>query len=431
MVSKKGRMPTHIKKKHFEHPGIEHPVIQILERLEDPRKPSFFFRYSLTTVLFMTIIAVMCGATDWPKVIVMATGMRDWLAKYVDMAAGIPCERTFINVMNMLSPEALERVLRDLSSIIREKIPYEVISFDGQTARGTADRQANVSGIHLISAWSAENGICLGQSKVDDKSNEIAAVPELMEALDLKGAIITADALNTQKAIAAKVIEKEGDYLLPVKGNQPTLLEEIISAFESVDTERSVSKTQWERAIAKSKEQRDDRRLKQLLAKGASSCGAFVLQSELEKSHGRIETRSCMTISSDVLPSKSEWKNINSLARVERKRILGDKMEHEVIYYISSLPPCDVQLIANATRKHWRVENSLHWRLDVVFRQDQSRYRNRIGARNLATIRKMVLNVLSKETSLKGGIATKQCAAACNPAYRDKVLTSLLSTIKM
>ena len=332
---------------------------------------------------------------------------------------------TFINVMNRLQPEALEQVLRDLSSLMREKVPHEVISFDGQTARGTANRRTNKAGIHLVSAWSSENGVCLGQNKVDDKSNEITALPELMEMLDLKGTIVTTDALNTQKNTASKVVDLGGDYLLPVKGNQPTLLQEITEAFEVVDSERSIAQAQWKRAMQKAQEQHDSTRLKQLLS-GPSTCGAFFYEEEVNKSHGRIETRSDMTIQATI-SSKEEWKNLSSLTRVDRKRIIGDKEEHEIIYYISSLPASDVQMIGKAIRQHWGVENGLHWRLDVVFKQDKSRYRNRMGARNLATIRKVGLNTLSKEASLKGGIATKQCAAACNLAYRDKILKTRLS----
>ena len=227
---------------------------------------------------------------------------------------------TFINVMNMLQPEALEQVLRDLSSLMREKVPHEVISFDGQTARGTANRRTNKAGIHLVSAWSSENGVCLGQNKVDDKSNEITALPELMEMLDLKGTIVTTDALNTQKNTASKVVDLGGDYLLPVKGNQPTLLQEITEAFEVVDSERSIAKAQWKRAMQKAQEQHDSTRLKQLLS-GPSTCGAFFYEEEVNKSHGRIETRSDMTIQATI-SSKEEWKNLSSLTRVDRKRII-------------------------------------------------------------------------------------------------------------
>ena len=330
MANMRGLIPTHVKRKHFDHPGTDHPIIQTLESIEDPRKPSLFLCYPLTSILFMTLVTVICGATDWPKVIVMAQGMKDWLAKYVDMKAGIPCERTFKNVMNMLSPEALEKALRDIAAAIQVK--KGVISIDGQTSRGTADR--NLRGIHLVNAWSAENGICLAQSKVDDKSNEITAVPELMDMLDLRGAIITTDALNTQKTIAAKASEKGSDYLLPVKSNHPLLMQQIQEMFQVVDEERAITWSQWKRALGKAKEHRDEQRLQHLLENGASSCGAFFWQTEPEKCHGRIEIRKGMAISAEKLPLKNEWENIKTLVRIERERILEDKVESEVIYYI-------------------------------------------------------------------------------------------------
>lgn len=424
MAGKKGVIPSHVKKKHFEHPGIECPVIQLLEKVEDPRSPSLFFQYSLTSVLFMILIGLMCGATDWPKVVVVARGLSAWMSDYVDMRAGVPCERTFKDLINALTPTALENVLQELANFVRKKPALEVVSFDGQTSRGTSDKHKGFGGMHLLNAWSSENGLCIGQLKVDDKSNEITAIPELMKMLDLKGTVITADALNTQKTVATEAIEGNGDYLLPVKGNQPGLQEFVTDAFEAAEKEQIAAASKWNRAVAKAKEQRDEARLQSLLIKGVSKCGIFSHEDEPEKAHGRIEIRRCTTLSAKELLGGTEWTGLKTLVRIDRKRIVGDKMTHERTYYISSLTPEKPDVIANIARRHWGVE-SLHWRLDVVFRQDQSRYRDRNGARNLAAIRKIVLNGLSKETSVKGGLATRQCAAAFNPDYRGRVLKNL------
>jgi predicted transposase YbfD/YdcC len=423
MAGKKGSIPSHITKKQFLHPGIELPFIQSLESVSDPRKPSLFFRYSLTSILFMTIVAMMCGSKDWPQVVIMSQGMAEWLAQYVDMTSGVPCERTFKDVFNLIRPEVMEQLLQEVAAQIREKLPQEVIGFDGQTERGTADKHDDVKGLHVVNAWSSGNSICLGQLKVDDKSNEIIAVPKLMKSLDLKGAIITTDALNTQKLTAETAIEGGADYVLPIKGNQPGLLEEIVSAFKNLDKERIDARAKWEWSVAKAREHRDEVRLQILLNDGMSNCGASFWQEDLEKSHGRITSRSCTAIAAENLPAKDEWKGFRSIARVNRERIEGDKMEQTETYYITSLEP-NSELIGKAVRQHWGVE-SLHWRLDVTFRQDQSRYRDRVGARNLAVIRKLVLNALLKEKSVKGGIATKQCSAACNPTYRTKLIKNL------
>ena len=186
----------------------------------------------------MVLIGMMCGATDWPKVVVVARGFSSWISNYVDMTAGVPCERTFKDLINALSPAALENVLQELVNLVRKRPAFEVVSFDGQTSRGTSDKHKGLNGIHLLNAWSSENGLCIGKLKVDDKSNEITAVPELMRMLDLKGTVITADALNTQKTVATQAIEGKGDYLLPVKGSQPGLEEAVIDAFEAAEKEQ-------------------------------------------------------------------------------------------------------------------------------------------------------------------------------------------------
>jgi predicted transposase YbfD/YdcC len=427
MAGKKGEIPLHVKKKknQFSHPGIELALVKILEEAEDPRTPSPSFRYSLTSVLFMALMATICGAIDWAKVVVMSQGMIDWMSEYVDMSGGVPCERTFKNIFNALKPEVLEELLREVSAIIREKTGQEVISFDGQSKRGTADKQKGLGGIHLLNAWSADNRICLGQLKVDDKSNEIPAMPKLMSMLDLKGTIITADAMNTQKNTVRQAVKQEADYVLPVKENQPILLDEIRASFENLDTEVVQEKQKWERHVEKARENYDKDRLEKLLKNGASTCGAFYWESEVEKSHGRIETRNCTVMPVGDLPSKEGWDGFTSIARICRERIEGDRTSCETVYYMTSLEP-NAALIAEAVQGHWGVENGLHWRLDVIFRQDKSRYRDRVGASNQAVIYKMALNALLREDSLKKGVATKQCAAACNPTYRTKVLQKIL-----
>jgi predicted transposase YbfD/YdcC len=374
-------------------------------------------------MLFMTLVATISGATDWAKIVVMSEGMENWLAQYVDMSSGVPCERTFKNTFNVIKPEALEWALQKLSELIRERIPQEVISFDGQTTRGTVEKSKGLSGIHLMNAWSADNRICLGQIKVDDKSNEIIAMPQLMDALDLKGTIITADAMNTQKATAKKAIDKEADYILPVKGNQPTLLEDIRLAFKWLDSELATGQVRWEDEIKRAKKNRDQERVENLLTKGPPMYKSTRWDDIIEKVHGRIESRTCTAIPVGDIPSKEGWAGIQSIARVDRKRTENGVTSHETVYYITSLKPI-ADIIGNVTKEHWGVEVQ-HWYLDVVFKQDKSRYRNRIGARNLAVIRKIALNSLLREDSLKKGIATKQCAAACNPFYREKVLKKL------
>jgi len=424
MAGKKGTIPKHVKQKIFIHPQDSHPLIHVLTIVEDPRKPSLGFRHSLVSVLFMTLVAVVCGASDWEQIVVACEGMQDWLSRYVDMSAGIPCERTFKNIFAMIKPESLEEVLREFSSFLRERVTGEVICFDGQTCCGTADKSKDLRGIHLLNAWSARDKICLGQLKIDDKSNEIPAMPRLLDLLDVNGAVITADAMNTQKKTVSKIVEKGADYTLPIKENQETLFNEIKLLFIGLEQEQKRKEKLWNLAVAKAEEHRDVTRLKKLLLEKDFSCGSTSWTSGDEKGHGRIERRTCIALAIGDLPAKEGWENIQSVAQIIRERTVNNVTQQETVYYISSLSP-DAQFIAQVIRDHWGIENSLHWRLDVHFGQDDSRYRERNGAANMAIIRKMALNLLSKEKTLKKGAGTKQQAAACNPLYREKVLKNL------
>jgi predicted transposase YbfD/YdcC len=426
MAGKKGEIPLHIKKKQkvFSHPSSEHPIILIFEKIEDRRKPSISFRYSLTSVLFMVLAATICGATDWAQIVVMCEGMKEWLSQYVDMSSGVPCDRTFKDIFNMINRESLEQALQEIAALMRQKTDQEIISFDGQTKRGTADKHLKLSGIHLLNAWSADNKICLGHLKVEDKSNEIPSMPKLMSTLDLKGTIITADAMNTQKTTVLQAIRQKADYVMPVKDNQPNLLEDIVLAFKGLDEEQIKGKQRWKAELEKAREHRDTKRLEKLLNQGAPTYGAVYWQEDPEKLNGRITTRSCTVVPIGNLPTKDDWAGLKSIARIIRERVEGNKVSREIIYYITSLLP-NAQLVSDVVRNHWDIENGLHWRLDVLMRQDQSRYRDRIGASNLGVIYKIALNALIKEDTLKKGVATKRAAAALNPNYRTLVLKKL------
>lgn len=374
------------------HPLPDLKLIQIFESIEDPRGASCNFKHPLTTILFITVICSLCGADDWELIVVQARAMTAWLAKFVDVSNGIPSVRTFKRVFEALSPLQLNRMLIEATSLCREKKNADVVSFDGKTMRGTSVIERGLKAIHMLNAWSHDNGICIGHVKVDDKSNEITALPQLMQVLDLKGTIITADALNTQKEIAAQAIIQGADYVLPVKGNHPTLLEEL-----------------------------------QLLFKDAIQCQFRGFDADeyitIEKAHGRIEKRTYFSIDASELPSTTEWSNLKSAGMVIRERTIKDKTSIEVQYYISSCE-IDAKLLEKASRGHWGVE-SLHWVLDVVFREDKLRYRDRIGAQNLAAVRKMILSALAKDNTLKCGKAGKRLAAATDPQYREIVLAKL------
>ncbi len=393
-MNKKRQAPKRIRKPKGNHPQTNLRLIQLLENIEDPRGASCNFKHPLTTILFTTLICSLCGADEWELIVVQAKAMIPWLAKFVDVSNGIPCARTFKRVFEVLLPQHLNELLREIANLWRDKGSEDVISFDGKTMRGTSASEHGVKAIHMLNAWSHNNGICIGHRKVADKSNEITALPQLMEVLDLKNTIITADALNTQKETAAKAIASEADYVLPVKGNHPTLLEEVQLLFQ-------------------------DAQAKEFRGFDADE------HTTIEKGHGRVELRKYYSIDASELPSANEWTNLYSAGMVVRERTMNGKTSSEVTYYISS---CEINahLLEKVVRGHWKIESSLHWVLDIAFREDKLRYRERIGAQNLATIRKLILGALTRDKTLKCGKAGKRLVAATDPQYREMLLKSII-----
>lgn len=391
-MTRKGIMPAHIQSKAFHHPQPDLRIIQVLEKIQDPRKPSCNFQYSLTSIVFIVIVTTLCGADDWPVIADVAESMEPWIAQFVDLSSGIPSAHTIERVFSLISPEVMEKIFIEIMGLLKEK-KEKVICFDGKTLRGTADVNTGKQAIHLLNAWSVENGICIGQRKVSEKSNEITAIPELMDLLDLKGTIITADALNTQKTVVAKAVKRGADYVLPVKGNHKGLLEDIELLFQEAQQKKfqGIDADQYE---------------------------------TLEKSRGRIEKREYYSMDADELPDKADWAGIKSLGMVIRERTIQEKVSTEIIYYISSCE-VDAQLLAKCVREHWQVENGLHWSLDIILREDKLRYRHEVGARNLSTIRKIILGALGKNKTRKCGRMGKRVIAASDPFFREEVLKNL------
>jgi len=366
-------------------------IIQVFNTVEDPRSSkSVNFSHPLTNILFITVVCSLCGSNDWETIVIQANAMKDWLGSFIDLSNGIPCSRTLIRVFNTVKPEELNRVLTTVANHLNIKPEGEIISFDGKTMRGTHSSEKGAKAIHMLNAWSHDRGLCIGHMKVDDKSNEIPAVPLMMELLDLKGTIITADAMSTQKNTASKAIDLGADYVLPIKENQPGLLEEVELLFKDAHEKEF---------------------------KGVDA-GDF---ETIEKAHGRVEVRKYTAIDASELPSAAEWKGFQTAGMVIRERTNKGKTSIETQYYISSCE-IDAQLLAKVVRGHWGIENSLHLALDITFREDQLRYRDRIGAQNLAAIRKLTLGALTKDKTLKCGKAGKRIAAATDPNYREKLL---------
>jgi predicted transposase YbfD/YdcC len=355
--------------------------------LEDPRLERSRL-HSLLDIVAITICAVICGADSWVEVQKYGIAKYDWLKGFLQLPNGIPSHDTFGRVFAALLPEQFQACFADWMAEVAEQLGLHQIAIDGKTLRGSRDRGQGKAALHLISAWAVENHLSLGQQAVDAKSNEITAIPKLLEILDLHGALVTIDAMGCQQEIAEQIIDQGGDYVLAVKENQPKLYEEI-EQLEQAAQEKEYA--------------------------GCSSYG------EEERSHGRQELRACWVLTDrESLQERSKWPGLQSVIVVVRERTAGDKNTCEKHYYISNRQ-LSAERFLKAIRGHWGIENSLHWVLDVTFDEDRSRLRKDHGPENLALLRRMAVSMLKAEGS-KGSIRGKRLIAGWNNDFMEKVL---------
>lgn len=357
----------------------------------DPRQNTHNKRHLLSDILVLTILAVLCGAQTWTGVEEFGEAKEEWLKTFLKLPHGIPSHDTLGDLYSRLSPVQLqEGFLSWIQSIVHVG-SGDIIPIDGKTLRRSYDSAGSRGAIHMVSAWSSRNGVVLGQLKTEEKSNEITAIPELLGMLDIKGSIVTIDAMGCQKDIAKKIIEQEGDYVLALKGNQSSLYVDVSLYMDSII----------------------DEKLKKIPLETCTT---------LDKGHGRIEERQYwITESIDWLPQKKLWAGLNSIGVVESTRHIGDKITTERRYYISSLP-MNAKRFAEAVRTHWQVENQLHWCLDVSFNEDQCRVRKDHAPENFSVIRHIALNMLKMEKTSKVGLTIKQSKAGWDNRYLTKIL---------
>jgi predicted transposase YbfD/YdcC len=317
---------------------------------------------------------------------------RDWLSQYVDMTNGAPSHDTISRVFRLLDPVALSKAFYECLELLQIKLTGKVVAIDGKCVRGSFDRVAGQKAIHMVSAWAVERGLVLGQVKVDEKSNEITAIPKLLEMLDLKGAIITIDAMGTQRKIAQLIHDKGGDYVLAVKENQLGLYDAVKSVLDiAFDTPHE----------------------------GPHPDEA----TSFDNHHGRTEHRRFVSLSVEAIEwaeLDGKWPGLRSLVAVERRCITHKKTTVQRRYFISSLPP-SVKPAAKAIRSHWGIENGLHWVLDISFREDHSRVRKDHSPENMAVVRHFTMNILKRDTS-NISIRRKRKKAAREVAYREQLL---------
>ena len=349
--------------------------------------------HKLIDILIVAICAVVSGADNWTEIEEFGKAKIEWLRGFLELPNGIPSHDTFGEVFARLCPKQFKECFLSWVRSVFDVTQGQVIAIDGKRLRRSHDHGRGKAAIHMVSAWACANRLVLGQVKTDEKSNEITAIPELLRILELKGCIVTIDAMGAQTAIADQIIAQEGDYVLALKGNQSSL-------HDAVETFFADPALPHDPDIAVHTHQTTD---------GGE--------------HGRIEIRR-YRCTSDIswLDEKGRWRGLQSICAVESERHIGEEISREVRHFIGSIP-ADPKLWAYAVRAHWGIENDLHWRLDVAFREDESRVRKGHADENLAVLRHIALNLLTQEKSLKRGTQTKRRRAGWDDAYRLKVLT--------
>lgn len=363
-----------------------------LEKLDDPRKNIWLRRHDLKEVVIMAICGVLCGADSFEDIELFAKCKKDWLGTFLSLPNGIPSHDTFSRIFARLNPVQFRDSFLSWTQSLGKSFVGEVIAIDGKTVRGSFDKSSGAKAIHMVSAWACANHIVLGQIKVDEKSNEITAIPKLLDLLDIKGCLITIDAMGTQKEIANKIISGEGDYILALKGNQGTLHEDIKLAFDGATPEKLTERTSD-------------------------------FHETVEKAHGRIETRRYW-ISDDIewLSQSKAWVGFNSIGIVESIREEGEKVSYERRYFLCSIEPIAKRL-AQGVRGHWGVENNLHWVLDVIFNEDKSRIRTGHASENFNTLRKLSMAMIKQDKS-KGSLKGKRKRAGWDTQFLMNLLLS-------
>lgn len=372
------------------------PIQSYFVPLRDPRN-EMNREHLLLDIVVIAICAIIAGADDWVAVADFAVVKATWLRTFLALPSGIPSHDTFWRLFRWLDPQEFESCFLRWIQAVSEVTKGQVIAIDGKKLRRSHDKGNGKAAIHMVSAWASSNRLTLGQRKVDDKSNEISAIPELLQVLEIAGCIVTIDAMGCQTEIAKTIIEKDADYLLALKENQGNLYADVDLLFTD-------------------------------LAQSHDTAYPHDFAKTIDKNHGRIEIRQAWTIADPQLlahlRNTAQWPELHTLLKIQAERIIDGKRSRETRYFISSLQTSAAKLLA-AARTHWQIENSCHWVLDIAFREDESRLRKDYGAQNFAILRHIALNCLKQERSAHIGTKNKRLRAAWDNDYLLQVLSSL------
>ena len=368
-------------------------LIVSVSRIDDPRRQWGNLMHTLVDILVIALFAIICKCESWEEIEDYGKAKEEWLRGFLPLKNGIPSADTFRRLLERINPVELESAYREWVTPYVGGCLQKQIGFDGKTLCGASKMRKDENNLHMVSAWVREDGITLGQIKTDEKSNEITAIPQLLSTLDVRGGIVTIDAMGCQRAIAEQIVDQEAHYVLAVKNNQPTLYEETAEYFTWATQDKIEQKN-------------------------------LNFHEHTEKSHGRIITRKVTTTTNiEWFESKHEWKCLRTLIMVERKRMVKEEIRVERHYYISSLQ-ASAEKFSSIIRGHWSIENQLHWVLDAMFHEDSSLISKDHSPQNLSTLRKIALALLKKDSSRKASLRRKQNFAAWDNLFLASLFAS-------
>ncbi len=368
-------------------------ITEHFSKITDPRKHTRKNDHNLGDIFVIAICGIICSADTWTAVATYGLAKKDWLNTFLELPNGIPSHDTFSRIFGLIDPKEFQECFAGWIRAVSKVTEGEIVSIDGKTLRRSYDTNSNKPAIHMVSAWANNCGLVLAQLKTEEKSNEITAIPKLLKMLDLRGCIVTIDAMGCQKNITQKITDQGGDYVIALKGNQGSLLQAVENILENNNLSSNESDLDF-------------------------------YQTE-DVGHGRHEIRSYFTTGNlDKVPMASDWAGLKTVGVAVSKVTKNKKTTRELRYYISSIKN-DAKLFAKSVRSHWGIENSVHWVLDVAFREDESRVRKNNGPENMATMRHIALNLLKHDKTAKIGVKGKRLKAGWDNNYLAKILSGL------